>query len=201
MYKVFINEKKLSINNVSTRAEKNIIYDGFNSIEIALDLLENTSCKEVNILGEKPDEIWEDFQDSFTNVEAAGGIVENKNGDFLFIFRLGKWDLPKGKLESNESIENTAVREVEEETGIQNLELKNFVDTTYHIYKDKKNNAPMLKITYWYLMKYNGNETPKPQTEEGITKAEWKNKENISSEVLPNTFRNIQLILEKAKII
>lgn len=202
MYKVFINEKKLSLNTDITNAEKNIFYENTNTIEIAIDLLENTSCKEVNIYGEHIDEIWEDFQDSFTNIEAAGGIVENNNHEILFIYRRGKWDLPKGKMEANETIENTAIREVEEETGIQNLKLKQFIDTTYHIYREKDSNAPVLKTTFWYLMEYEGEKNKlTPQIEEGITKTEWKNKEEILSEIIPNTFKNIVLILKKSKLI
>ena len=198
MYKSFVNEKKISINTSVTDAEKNLPYEDKNTIEIALDLLENTSCKSANIYGKNADEIWDYFCDSFINIEAAGGIVKNTNGDILFIHRLGKWDLPKGKLEDNETIENAAIREVKEETGIQNLTIIRFINTTYHIYKDKKNNIPILKTTFWYLMNYKGDSSLKPQTEEGITKAEWKNRESITLEIIPNTFKNIQLVLEES---
>lgn len=201
MHHIFINEKKLSISDYITDAEKNILYEDFSSIEIALDLLENTSCKDVNLYGEDAEKIWDYFCDSFTIIEAAGGIVKNENDKILFIHRLGKWDLPKGKLEPNESLENAAIREVEEETGIQNLKLKHFVNSTYHIYRDKKNNAPILKQTFWYMMEHQGEIALTPQTEEGITKVEWKDEEMILSEVLSNTFKNIQNILKEAKII
>lgn len=201
MYKVFINEKKLSINIINTDAEKNLVYEDLNTFDIAIDLLENTSCKSVNIYGEDADKIWDDFCDSFTNIEAAGGIVKNNDNSVLFIYRLGKWDLPKGKIEPNETIESTAIREVEEETGLKKLSLQKFVNTTYHIYRDKTNDAPILKTTFWYLMKYNDNEVLIPQIEEGITKAEWIPKNEIISKVLPNTFRNIELILKDAEII
>lgn len=201
MYKVFINEKNISINNSANNSEKNILYQDFSTIDIAMDLLENTSCKEVNLYAEDAEKIWDDFCDYFPIIEAAGGIVKNANGEVLFIHRLGKWDLPKGKLEPNETIDNAAVREVQEETGLKSLNLNEFIDTTYHIYREKTNNAPILKTTYWYSMEYYGNEILTPQLEEGISKVEWKNKENILNQVLPNTFRNIQLILEKAKSI
>ena len=168
---------------------------------MALDLFENSSCKSVNLYGEDPDKIWDDFHDSFTNIEAAGGIVKNNENRILFIHRLGKWDLPKGKLEPNESLENAATREVEEETGIENLKLQNFIGATYHTYRERENNAQILKTTFWYLMKSTDSKELIPQTEEGITKVEWKSKDEILSEVLPNTFRNIELILKEAKII
>lgn len=201
MHHIFINEKKLSICDHTTDAEKNILYEDSTSIEIALDLLENTSCKDVNLYGEDADKIWDYFCDSFTVIEAAGGIVKNENNKILFIHRLGKWDLPKGKLEPNESLENAAVREVEEETGIQNLKLKHFINSTYHIYRDKKHNAPVLKNTFWYLMEHQGETPLKPQTEEGISKVEWKDEETILSEVFSNTFNNIKIILKEAKIV
>ena len=201
MYKVFINEKRLSINNLPNDDEKNIAYEDFATIEMAMDILENSSCQSVNLYGKDPDKIWDDFHDSFTNIEAAGGIVKNDENKVLFIYRLGKWDLPKGKLEPNECLEHAAVREVEEETGIENLKLQNFVGATYHTYKERGSNALILKTTFWYLMKNTDNKELTPQTEEGITKVEWKSKDEILSEILPNTFKNIELILKEAKII
>ncbi|MBP7173969.1 MAG: NUDIX domain-containing protein [Cloacibacterium sp.] len=198
MYKVFINEKKLSINNYSDNAEKNLAYEGLATIEIAIDLLENTSCQSVNIYDEEAEKVWEDFCDLFLNIEAAGGIVKNEEGKILFIYRLGKWDLPKGKLEPEETLEKAAVREVEEETGLNHLMIERFIGSTFHIYKEKKDNERVLKTTYWYSMKYKGNEKLIPQTEEGITQVEWKDEQAIQSDVLPNTFKNIQLILREA---
>lgn len=198
MYKVFINEKKLSINNYSDNAEKNLAYEGLATIEIAIDLLENTSCQSVNIYDEEAEKVWEDFCDLFLNIEAAGGIVKNEEGKILFIYRLGKWDLPKGKLEPEETLEKAAVREVEEETWLNHLMIERFIGSTFHIYKEKKDNERVLKTTYWYSMKYKGNEKLIPQTEEGITQVEWKDEQAIQSDVLPNTFKNIQLILREA---
>lgn len=201
MYKVFINEKKLSINNIPTDAEKNVAYEDFSDIEKATEWLENGTFSSVNLYGEDADKIWDDFCDSFTNIEAAGGVVENEYEEILFIHRLGKWDLPKGKLEPNETLEKTAVREVEEETGIKNLVLKNFITSTYHIYRERGSNAPILKTTFWYLMQCEGNQEAVPQTEEGITDVAWKNSDQIYAEVLPNTFHNIRFVLEEAEII
>lgn len=199
MYKVFINEKKLSINNSPTTVEKNIVFDGLTTLEIAVDLLENTSTPEINIYGENPNEIWKEFSKIFKIVHAAGGIVINNNEKVLFIYRLGRWDLPKGKLEPNEKLEHAALREVEEETGLKDLILEQFVNTTYHIYKEKRDGKDLkiLKTTHWFKMKYIGNEIPKPQIEEGITNVDWKSFDEIKSEVSPNTFNNIKLILKE----
>ena len=200
MYKVFINEKKLSITNSLTNAEKNIRFEGLTSLEIAVDLLENTSTPEINIYGENPTEIWEEFSTMFKKIEAAGGIVKNNEEKILFIYRLGRWDLPKGKLEPNEKLDEAALREVEEETGLQELVLEKFVNTTFHIYKEKRDGkeVKILKGTHWFKMQYIGNEIPKPQIEEGITKVEWINAEEIREKVFPNTFNNIKLILKES---
>ncbi|MEC5173857.1 NUDIX hydrolase [Chryseobacterium nepalense] len=196
MYKVFVNEKKLLLSKQSENLEKTLGYENVTSLEIALDLLENTSVKELNVFGENIDEIWSEFQKLFRIIEAAGGIVSNPEGDILFIKRLGKWDLPKGKMEKGESREESAVREIEEETGLQNVELLSFINTTYHIYIER-NGDKVLKCTHWFEMNFDGEDTSKPQIEEGITEVAWKNTLQIEEEVFPSTFKNIRLIIRE----
>ena len=196
MYKVFVNEKKLLLSKQSENLEKTLKYDSFTTLEIALDLLQNTSVKELNVYGEQIEEIWEEFKKLFRIIEAAGGIVNRPNGDILFIKRLGKWDLPKGKMEKGESREESAVREIEEETNLQNVELLDFINTTYHIYTER-NGDKVLKYTHWFEMNFDGKDTSKPQLEEGITEVAWKNTTQIESEVFPSTFKNIQLIIKE----
>lgn len=196
MYKVFVNEKKLLLSKQSEALEKTLKYDSFTTLEIALDLLQNTSVKELNVYGEQIDEIWEEFKKLFRIIEAAGGIVNRPNGDILFIKRLGKWDLPKGKMEKGESREESAVREIEEETNLQNVELLDFINTTYHIYIER-NGDRVLKYTHWFEMNFDGEDTSKPQLEEGITEVAWKNTSQIEAEVFPSTFKNIKLIIKE----
>lgn len=196
MYKVFVNEKKLLLSKQSENLEKSLGYEGVTSLEIALDLLENTSVTELNVFGENIDEIWSEFQKLFRIIEAAGGIVNNPEGDILFIKRLGKWDLPKGKMEKGESREESAVREIEEETGLANVELVQFINTTYHIYVER-NGDKVLKCTHWFEMNFDGEDTSKPQIEEGITEVAWKNTAQIEDEVFPSTFKNIKLIVKE----
>ena len=195
MYKVLVNEKKLSLAYTPGDSEKNICYENPATLEIAVDLLENTSCSGITVYGENPDMIWENFQSLYKVITAAGGIVVNPEGKILFIHRLSKWDLPKGKAEAGETLETTAVREVEEETAITQLQLKEFINTTYHMYTER-DGRKILKTTHWFLMNYNGNETPKPQVEEGIKEVSWKSKPEIEATVFPNTFENIKLILQ-----
>ncbi len=196
MYKVFVNEKKLLLSKQSENLEKTIGYENAMTLEIALDLLENTSVKELNVFGEDIDGIWAEFRSLFRIIEAAGGVVNNPDGDTLFIRRLGKWDLPKGKMEKGESREESAVREIEEETGLRDVELVRFINTTFHIYVER-NGDKVLKCTHWFEMNFSGEDTSKPQTEEGITEVAWKNTAQIEDEVFPSTFKNIKLIIKE----
>ncbi|RQO37864.1 NUDIX hydrolase [Chryseobacterium sp. KBW03] len=196
MYKVFINEKKLLISKHPEELEKKLGYENYTTLEIALDLLENTSVQELNVYGENLDEIWQEFQKLFRIIEAAGGLVNNPEGKILFIKRLGKWDLPKGKMEKGESREESAVREIEEETGLKDVELLKFINTTYHIYIER-NGEKILKCTHWFEMSFDGEDTSTPQIEEGITEVAWKTTSQIENEVFPSTFKNIQLIVQE----
>ena len=195
MYKVFVNEKKLTLSKYPEDIEKNLRFEGFATLEIAVDLLENTSCPEMNVYGENIEDIGEDFTHMFKVIEAAGGLVKNKNNELLFIRRMGKWDLPKGKIEKGESLEQAALREVEEETGLKELILEEFLNNTFHIYTER-NGEKILKTTYWFKMTYVGNSQPIPQKEEGISEVSFKNEEMINNEVMRMTFENIRLILD-----
>lgn len=194
MYKVFINEKKLILCDAPQSVERNITYEAAHQFDMVLDLLQNTSTKDAAIVHTDAETLWQDFKNHFKNIVAAGGVVVNPENKILFIHRLGRWDLPKGKVEKGETIDIAAVREVEEECGIGNLVLNNYINNTFHIYKIK--GEDVLKTTHWFYMSYNDDALPKPQLEEGITQATWKSLEEINKEVLPSTFQNIILILE-----
>ena len=112
-----------------------------------------------------------DFEGRFKVIEAAGGLVRNASGEGLFIFRRGHWDLPKGKIDPGETKKQAAVREVQEETGIGQIELGKRLTTTYHTYRNRKNKR-VLKRTYWYRMTTTDT-TLIPQTEEDIETARW----------------------------
>lgn len=129
-------------------------------------------------------------------IQAGGGLVENEKGEFLFMFRRGKWDLPKGKLDPGESLESCAVREVEEETGLKNPELKRFLTVTEHNYVER--GVELIKETHWWLMKAVSNQKMNPQTEEDITLLRWFGPSEIS-EVLKNTYPNIIEVFKLGK--
>ena len=117
------------------------------------------------------DELRNAFRECFTSIHAAGGLVKNTKNEYLLIFRRGKWDLPKGKLDKNESFEQAALREVEEECGISPLSIVKPLISTYHTYDYK--NGIALKKTSWFEMYYEGNGDLKPQREEDIEEAVW----------------------------
>jgi 8-oxo-dGTP pyrophosphatase MutT (NUDIX family) len=135
------------------------------------------------------------FKERFSLVEAAGGIVE-KNGKVLFICRLGKWDLPKGKIEKGESPEEASVREVEEECGVKAKLLKHIGDT-WHTYPDR-NGGDVLKKTYWYAMQCLDDSKMTPQLEEQITDIRWItiDSQKQVSDVMSNTYSSIRHIFQ-----
>jgi 8-oxo-dGTP pyrophosphatase MutT (NUDIX family) len=142
-------------------------------------------CKNVNSL-------FEELRRSFKYIEAAGGLIE-QNNKYLFIYRLGKWDLPKGKIDDGESPPETAVRECEEECAISGLQIVKTLESTYHIYAYKQVHA--LKTTYWFLMKSTHSGPLIPQTEEHIEKAEWLDVKAIKTKVLPNTYLSVRDVI------
>lgn len=127
---------------------------------------------------------------------AAGGLVFNEQNELLMIFRRGKWDLPKGKLDAGETVEACAVREVQEETGLITIELENLIGKTYHEYFDKWVNENVVKESWWYKMKSSVNEKLIPQVEEDIELIEWVDKKNFKK-YLDNSYRNISEIVNK----
>lgn len=134
---------------------------------------------------------------SATLIEAAGGLVKNQAGEYLFIYRNDKWDIPKGKLEKGEKKKEGAVREVEEECGISVSSLGKKIINTYHVYEHKGD--LVLKKTYWYNMGYKGSQKLKPQLEEGITEVRWFDKADVN-EIKANTYPSILDVLEKKRL-
>ena len=126
---------------------------------------------------------------------AAGGLVRNSKDEILLIYRRGFWDLPKGKLDAGESIPDCAIREVQEETGLQSLELGPFICTTTHPYFDTWLNKDVVKHTHWFSMLSLANDTLVPQTEEDIEKLVWVTVPELP-EYLNNTYPTIRDVFE-----
>lgn len=138
---------------------------------------------------------WMTFCSGYHELAAAGGVVKDSEGHILWIQRNGKWDLPKGKLEPGESLEEAAVREVFEETGIQDLIITGEAFNTFHTYE--AGGVIHLKSTFWYPMVHDGIQTQgRPQAIEGITDVTWL-KPPFSEEVLHKTFGSIKVVLDK----
>ena len=138
---------------------------------------------------------WRSFKAEFELIIAAGGLVK-KHQDYLFIYRNGKWDLPKGKLENNEDFAECAVREVEEECGIKDLALEHKLIETYHTYL--MNGKMVLKETHWYLMNSTYSGAFIPQREEGIEKVEWRSKNDIP-ELMKDSFSSIKKVIDSER--
>jgi ADP-ribose pyrophosphatase len=141
------------------------------------------------------DELVRAFRKKFMIVQAAGGLVLSEAGRLLFIFRRGKWDLPKGKLDPGEKLETCAVREVQEETGLEKADLKKHLVTTYHTYDESGHH--ILKETWWYLLHSPGSQALTPQTEEQITDIEWAEPGQLDK-YTANTYPSILDVLEAA---
>ena len=177
MYKVFFKERKIILTDNFTRhfqVKYGLFYkyrEQGDLEELVLLFQKLSRIENLYIFHTDIEELREAFRACFIPLEAAGGLVKNKEGKFLLIYRRGKWDLPKGKLDKGESKESAALREVEEECGIQDLRIESPLLSTYHTYTFKKGIA--LKKTSWYEMYYEGNSELIPQKEEDITEVKW----------------------------
>ena len=125
------------------------------------------------------------FFKHFTIIKTAGGLVKNEQNEILFIFRRGKWDLPKGKNDDDEIPRDCAVREVKEETGLQKVKAGRKICTTYHTYTEFGKH--ILKETEWFEMKATSEQKLTPQHDEGIEKIVWVSELDMN-EKLKNSF-------------
>ncbi len=193
MYKVFVN--RLIINLTS---DKEFLNDSktylLSSISIKEIIKKLKIHDEVFLYYPDKKKLLKEFKEKLVTIKATGGIVTNKKNQILFIYRKGKWDLPKGKMEKNESKKESAMREVIEETGVKKLKIINFFSTTFHLIKVKR--EYFLKETHWYTMKTKYDGKLKPQKSEGIISAKWKTFDE-ALEIKKKTFRNIAIILTK----
>ena len=195
MYKVFVNELPLILTNkISDTADGQYFLLNGVAIQEAIDALAKKKITKAYIYHPNKEEILKKFTDKIPLVVAAGGVVTNKKGKVLFIYRNDKWDLPKGKLDKGETIEECAIREVEEETGVEGLEIENFLKTTYHVFK--RANKYKLKEVHWYAMKTNFKGDLVGQKEEGIEKVKWKGPKKIQK-ALQNSYTNIKILFEE----
>lgn len=172
MYRIYINDTALIISDSLPGGLGNyqqIDEDDFDFLKF-YQLVKSTPGSLNVLLTKEPKRFFKRLRKPFLVIKAAGGIVRNDENQFLFIFRKGKWDLPKGKLDDGEKTKKAAVREVEEECGIDVSKLGDLLCKTWHVYEEK--GQVVFKKTTWFNMKAKRQELV-PQLEEGITEARW----------------------------
>ena len=155
------------------------------------------SLNHIYIPAEDTERMYRRICSEFKEVNAGGGLVSNRRGDFLLISRNGLWDLPKGHQDPGEDIRVTALREVEEETGIDDLQLRELICITDHCYR--RDGIWHLKHTWWYDMLHTDPADLTPQREEDISKAAWVAKSSLPG-FLVNTYPSIAEVFRVAKI-
>ncbi len=198
MYKIFINDKPFILAPATNSFERGhgsllIARSELQNMRQAVDLMSLSAVSNLTVTGDV-EAIWKEFLQHFKLIDAAGGVVKNKENKLLFIFRLGKWDLPKGKVDKGETIEQAALREVEEECGIGKLKITKKLLTTYHTYSLKGKN--IVKASHWYCMTTTDNTPLKPQTEENITDARWVSAAEIPL-LLKDAYPSIAEVINK----
>ena len=196
MYKVFINDKPIILTS-SFQNEETFSVQLFKRtvVDEVIYRLKNENIEGIVLHCDNLEQDWDNFKNNFKVVFAGGGLVTHENQYILFFSRNDKWDLPNGRLEERESIDTTAIREVEEECGIKDLQIKQKLITTWHIYYQ---NQYCLKETHWFLMDSNYKGELKPQVEEGITAVKFISNSDIHS-VLSNSYSNIKLTYKAFK--
>lgn len=190
---VFVNDKPIIL---TTEVNKETDFKNFLlkdvSLSKVLKTLKKNRYNSVRLIHHNEKTLVKHFCKKLPSVIAGGGKVINNKGETLFIYRNEKWDLPKGKAEKKETIEETAVREVMEETGVKDLRITSKLPTTYHVFK--RRGIYRLKITHWYNMSTEFEGELLPQHNEGITRVEWLNSED-AQKALGNSYANIKLLV------
>lgn len=199
MYKVFINDTPIILTNQRIEDEEHEVFL-LKEVDInyIIERVQKNNLKKACLFHKNEKKLLKNLKKKIDYMIAAGGLVVNEEGNFLFIYRNGKWDLPKGRKEKGETIQEAAIREVEEETGVSPLQIERFLDKTYHVFK--RNGNYKLKITHWFLMRTNFKGKTNPETKEGIETAIWLTTEE-AQEKLAKSYANIASLLEKSQIL
>ncbi|MEX0988037.1 MAG: NUDIX domain-containing protein [Bacteroidales bacterium] len=177
MYKVFFKDRTVYFGDDFSKVfERNTgLFYKYNNLQELTELVHAfyylEKIEKLFILDNDIIKLFNEFISCFNYINAAGGVVIRSDGKFLIIKRNGLWDLPKGKFEPGEDAEKAALREVEEETGLKNLQITYPILSTFHTYQITKDMN--LKKTKWFEMLYFGKEDPVPEVAEGITEIQW----------------------------
>lgn len=199
MYKVFVNDIPIILSTEKDIGKR------YKSIPIKTVKLKKLIKKMyngeqlyINLYHPKEKKLLKHLRKKLKLYIAGGGLVYNAKNEILFIHRNGRWDIPKGKIEKGEGIEECAIREVEEETGVKGLEITKPLEITYHVFKRKGKFC--LKETFWFEMRTTSTDELTPQKNEGIKKARWLNFEK-SQKALDKSYENIKLLFPKEYLI
>jgi 8-oxo-dGTP pyrophosphatase MutT (NUDIX family) len=197
MYKIFINDKPFIITqrDVEERrfaACQRIRCNDTPTLMEQVRKTEEMQSKGIVLICEDAGKTFGELKTKFITIEAAGGVVLNSEKQLLLIRRLGKWDLPKGKMDPGETAAAAAVREVNEECGIGKLEIMRGLDPTYHTYKIQGHR--FLKVTHWFMMRSHDAAPLVPQAEESITEAVWTDPQKLEIDNL-DTYLSIKELL------
>lgn len=198
---IYINERPLVI-----AGENTTLSSAYNDATVfhtpddalitrTIDQLDKNELSKAVFRHSNPVSLFDRVKDHFTVFEAAGGLISNPAGEILLMFRRGKWDLPKGKLDEGETLEACALREVQEETGLHNISLDGKITETFHYYPWK--NKKVLKHSHWYRMRFTGTELTIPQIEEDIIDIQWIRPENLGK-YMQYSYQNIIDVFLKA---
>jgi 8-oxo-dGTP pyrophosphatase MutT (NUDIX family) len=199
MYKIYFDNRFINIfahnEEINANDEHKMYCKNTKSFDKAYQVfINNPLTSQINIECDDTKLFFKYLRNKFKLIKAAGGLVLNENGELLVIKRNGFWDLPKGKIEDGEGKKTAAIREVEEECGISDLDIESKIGKTYHTYQLR--GESVFKTTYWYRMFYNGSESLVPQIEEGITEVKWVSKEEIDN-VIQNTYESLKPLFFK----
>ncbi len=190
MYKVFVNDKPIYLTSeVVFHKEAKCLMLKDVDLETVVKKVANNKWSQVYLYYPNGEQLIQKLKKKIQVVVAAGGLVRNEANEILFIKRNGKWDLPKGRVEEKETIEEAAYRETEEETGVTGLEIVKPLQITYHFFN--RNEKLKLKETYWFEMKTSFTGDLTPEKSEGIQKAVWKNPKK-TAKALHKSYANIR---------
>ena len=193
IYKVFSNKRIFCLQEDFIEKRNLDYFDEAKSIEEFIELMKfsllnkNDNKSNIVFISKKFKTDWIKIIESFHFIEAAGGLVKDGKNNFLFILKNNKWDLPKGKVDSGENHEQAAIREIKEETNLNEISVEKYLMSTYHLYIEKN---IILKKTHWFLVKSINSNNISPQYEEGITDLKWFGKKDI-----PETYFSLKEVI------
>jgi 8-oxo-dGTP pyrophosphatase MutT (NUDIX family) len=202
---IYVGNKPFIISNVldrelaalaATHGTIMLNQPNINNIKVAINQLENTNAKAAIVYTNHCEQVLTQLKTILVFIQAGGGLVCNTNNEYLFITRRGMYDLPKGKLDAGETIEQCALREVQEETGLAAVTIANHLLDTWHVYHGFGQHV--LKQTSWYAMECPTGQHLTPQTTEDITAINWLKKDEWQK-MIANTYQSVRDVLNKAK--